>query len=464
MKVVLVSPYEIGRQPFGLAQPAAWLAEEGFDVRCVDLAVQRLDPDALAGAGLVGLYVAMHTATRLAVEVLPRIRRAAPGAHLCAFGLYAPMNATRLRTLGVDTVLGGEVEASLLALAERVRAGAAVADRHAAEPPVSLARLPFRVPDRSGLPPLSAYARLELPDGTERVVGFAEASRGCRHVCRHCPVVPVYQGRFRVVPREVVLADVRNQVAAGAGHVSFGDPDFLNGPTHARKLVRAMHAEFPALTWDAVVKIEHLVAHAEVLPELAANGCLFLTSAVESVDDAVLERLDKGHTDADFARAVTLTRDAGIALAPTFVPFTPWTTVAGYVRLLERLIELRVVEAVPPVQLAIRLLVPAGSWLLRLPGFEAMLEPFDPERLGHPWHHPEPAVDALQERVQALAEAADAAGEPRRETFARIREAAWAALGEPPPPLPADVGAPVPRLSEAWYCCAEPTERQLAAI
>ena len=194
--------------------------------------------------------------------------------------------------------------------------------------------MPFVTPKRDGLPPLSRYAHLVLPGGGTRTMGFTESSRGCKHLCRHCPVVPVYHGRFRAVPVAVVLEDVAGQVAAGAEHVSFGDPDFFNGPTHALRVVRALHERFPGLTYDATIKIEHLIAHAGLLPELAATGCLFLTSAVESVDDRILDHLDKGHTRADFERAAGLVREAGIALAPTFVPFTPWTTLEGYVELL----------------------------------------------------------------------------------------------------------------------------------
>ena len=102
------------------------------------------------------------------------------------------------------------------------------------------------MPDRTGLPPLSKYATLQMPDGERRLVGYTEASRGCRHLCRHCPVVPIYNGQFRVVQPEVVLADVAAQVAAGAEHITFGDPDFFNGPTHAMRIVAALHAEHPA--------------------------------------------------------------------------------------------------------------------------------------------------------------------------------------------------------------------------
>ena len=459
--IVLVSPYELGRQPFGLAEPARWLADAGFDVRCCDLSIERLPADALAAADMVAIYLPMHTATRIAFEVLPRIQAMAPRAVLCAYGLYAPVNARGLRRLGVDTAIGGEYEPHLLALAERVRAG---------EPDPALgvvedtAKIAFRTPLRDALPPLHRYAGLMMPDGTSRALGFVEASRGCKHLCRHCPVVPVYGGRFRIVPVDVVIGDVAQQVAMGAEHISFGDPDFLNGPTHALRVVRALHDAFPQLTYDVTVKIEHIVRYSGHIETLAGTGCLFVLSAVESVDDAILARLAKGHTARDFERAVAITRAAGLHLTPTFVPFTPWTTVAGYRALLERLVELRLVESVPAVQLSIRLLVPAGSHLFEIEGFERLVEAFDDDMLGYPWRHPDPAVDALQARIQALAEAAADSPEPRRATFERIWRYVHEALGETPPALPDDVGAPIPMHSEPWYCCAEPTASQLAAV
>lgn len=457
MKVVLINPYEIGRQPFGLAEPAAWLVRAGCDVYCIDLSLQKLEPEVLAGADLVAVYVAMHTATRIAAAAVPRIRELAPGAHVCIYGLYAPMNEVLFRSIGVGTVLGGEVEPALVSLIERLRDGKTVQT----EPVVSTAKIEFLVPDRAGLPAIARYAQLLQPGGDNRLVGFAEGSRGCKHLCRHCPIVPVYEGKFRIVPVEVVMADIRQQVAAGAQHISFGDPDFLNGPTHARKLVRALHAEFPQLSYDATIKVQHLLEHADLLPELKRTGCLFITSAVESVDDSVLEKLAKQHSNADFGRAVELLRAAGIALAPTFVPFSPWTTLDGYLDLLRRLVELALVESVPPIQLAIRLLVPQGSELLKLPDFRAHLDVFDPRTLGYPWHHADARVDALQQQIQAWVAEAEAASLPRRAIFERIWELAHAAAGQATPPLPARLGDAIPRLSEPWYCCAEPTDEQL---
>ncbi|TCV85911.1 radical SAM superfamily enzyme YgiQ (UPF0313 family) [Sulfurirhabdus autotrophica] len=462
-KVVLINPYELGRQPFALAEPAAWLKQDGFNVQCIDLSLQKLDPSFLVGAKLVALYVGMHTATRIAVEAIPRIRELLPEAHLCVYGLYAPMNEALLRGLGVKTILGGECEPALLSLAQRLRAGEACDVQ--TEPVVNLSKIEFMTPDRSGLPRLHRYAHLILPDGGKKMLGFIEASRGCKHLCRHCPVVPVYQGKFRIVPVDVVMADILQQVQAGAGHISFGDPDFFNGPTHAMKVITAMHTKFPNVSFDATIKIQHIIEHAELLPKLRGAGCLFITAAVESVDEKVLDYLAKNHTRADFERALELCRESGIFMAPTFVPFTPWTTLEGYLDLLSTLLRLKLVEAVPPIQLCIRLLIPEGSYLLQLPGFMQMIKPFDAKLLGYPWQHQDPRVDVLQQALQVCAAKGEEAEMPRSEIFAQIWQLTHEALGIAVPPLTkAEFGETIAHLSEPWYCCAEPTEQQLQSF
>jgi radical SAM superfamily enzyme YgiQ (UPF0313 family) len=460
MQALLISTYELGRQPFGLASPAAWLRARGWAVACADLAKERLRDDLADDADLIAFHLQMHTATRLAGPVIARLRARRPDARFCAYGLYAPLNADWLHALGVDDVFAGEFEGDLAALADRL-AGSAGPDAATAGPRVP--RLRLLVPDRTGLPPLQRYATLVMPDGSRKVVGSTEASRGCRHLCRHCPVVPVYEGQFRIVPPDVVLEDVANQVAAGARHVTFGDPDFFNGPTHAMRIVDGMHARFPGVTYDVTVKIEHLRQHRDLLPRLRDTGCLFITSAVESVDDVVLARLEKGHTRADFVETVRVCRDAGVTLVPTFVAFHPWLTLGGYADLLDTIAALDLVERVAPIQLAIRLLVPQGSRMLDLPELRPHLRGFDPATLAYRWTHPDPRVDALHGEVSGIV-GANAAGN-RRELFGTIHALACARAGrQNPPPPPAAAEGAVPYVDEPWYCCAEPNPDALRVI
>jgi radical SAM superfamily enzyme YgiQ (UPF0313 family) len=466
VNIVLISTYELGRQPFGLASPAAWLRKRGHQVVALDLARQSLDESAVRNAGLMAIYLPMHTATRLAAQLIPSLRQHNPNAHLCCYGLYAPMNVDYLRSLGVGTILGGEFEAGLAHLAQRLTSDGGQKLDQQPEPFISLVRLPFEVPDRSGLPSIEKYAHLIVPGDGYRVVGSTEASRGCKHLCRHCPIVPVYKGIFRIVNRKVVLEDIRRQVAAGAQHISFGDPDFFNGIRHALELVEEFHREFPAVTYDVTIKIEHLRKYQQYLPKLRDTGCLFVTSAVESVDDAVLDFLDKHHTRQDFLHVVKTFRELGMTLHPTFVPFTPWTTLDAYLDLLGSLEEQALIENVAPIQLAIRLLIPEGSRMLELEEVRRVIEPFDAKSLAYPWKNADPRVDALSTIVREIAVEAEQRKESRSVTFESIWKATHAAVGWSAPTLAAALGTAsgVPFLSEPWYCCAEPTTDQLVSI
>ena len=465
--VLLLACYELGHQPLSLAWPAAVLRAAGFGVRAVDLSVDPLPRGAAAQARFVGISVPMHTALRLGVRAAAEVRAFNPEAHICFFGLYAWLNADYLLANGADSVLAGEAEAALV---ERVaEVVGTTADRRplaaqggprttdgrpratADQRPVpQLVRLALPTPDRRDLPPLARYARY-LEGGRAHLSGYVEASRGCLHTCRHCPVVPVYNGRFFVVPAEAVLADVRQQVAAGAEHITFGDPDFLNGPGHVLKIARALHTEFPRLTFDFTTKVEHILQHHALFPELRALGASFVISAFESVSAEVLRRLHKGHTAADMDAALSVLADAGLPVQPTWLPFTPWTTLDDYLALLAWIRDRDLIAHVPAVQLSIRLLVPPGSALLEEPDTAAWLGPLDAANFTWTWRNPDPCVDELQQRVAGLAERA---GDDADAAFAAIERLAYGMAGRrPPEPVRRAHHNPAPpRLTEDWFC------------
>lgn len=450
MKLVLLSCYELGHQPMGLALPLAFLERAGYTPIAQDLALEHLDDELIRTADFVGISVPMHTALRIGVRVAARIRALNARAHVCFFGLYAPLNESYLRANGADSVLGGEYEAELVALVDRL---ADIDQRRPTSAPVVLDKLAFPVPRRVHLPVLRRYAKLVI-DGHERVAGYTETSRGCRHLCRHCPIPPVYGGRFFVIDRATVLADIASQIEAGARHITFGDPDFFNGPRHGMEVLRELHRRWPTVTFDVTIKVSHLLARQAYLPELAALGCAFVVCAVESIADRVLARLDKGHTRADVEQVLALTRAAGLVLRPTFLPFTPWTSLEQLAELVDFIEREDLIDCVDPVQLSVRLLVPPGSLLLDAdtrPDFGEL----DAAALSHVWTHPDPRVDQLQREIARIVEAAAASAEPTDATFAQIRACVYAACGRPEAPsarAPRPTRAPAPRLTEPWFC------------
>jgi len=468
--ILLVSCYELGHQPIGIALPMGFLEQAGYAPASLDIAVEKVDLERITHARFVGISVPMHTALRLGVRVAELVRETNPSSHVCFYGLYASLNAEYLLNYVADSVIGGEYEAPLVQLIEALEQGDSLANVEGVSHRGKiigphLTRLPFAVPSRTGLPALERYAHLERA-GAQHVVGYVEASRGCLHLCLHCPIVPVYEGRFFIVPAEVILEDIRRQVMAGATHITFGDPDFLNGPGHSLSIVRAMHAEFPHVTFDFTAKIEHILKHRLIFPELGSLGCLFVISAVESFSDLVLAKLEKGHTRADVFAALEIVRQAGITLRASLVPFTPWATFDDYLELFDIVESHDLIDATDAVQYTIRLLIPPGSALLARSDIHRFLGPLDQAGFQYRWTHPDPRMDKLHQEVSAVVEAAARTGEDPVATFDRLRATAYRFTDrQPPAPTAArtqsyDRRRP-PRLTEPWFCCAEPTESQL---
>ena len=452
-QVLLISTYEQGHQPLGLAAPAAALRARGHTVRCSDLSVETPPPGIFAEAELIALSAPMHTAARLALALARRIRLAAPHAHLTFYGLYASALSAQGREQGLaDSVIGGEYLDALVALADTLATGGTVSRVPGLGDTPGFSRTAWPLPERRDLPSLERYAHLEL-DGELRPAGYVEATHGCAHQCRHCPITPVYAGRLRLMDAPTVLADIDQQVSMGAQHITFGDPDFFNAVPHSLAIVRQMHSRHPALTFDATIKVEHLLEHAHLLPQLPDLGCVFVTSAFESVDDALLARLDKGHTRADMERALALAARTGVTLRPTWLAFTPWTSLEDFQALLHFVRDQNLVSNVPAVQYALRLLLPPGSPLLDDTRALGVLGEFDAERLTYTWTHPDPRMEALHARLADLAADDATANVDASQSFTKIYALASQALGrndaEPARP---HAHRPVPGLTEAWFC------------
>ncbi len=431
-RVLLISTYEQGHQPLGIAAPAAALRAAGHDVRALDLAVDTVSSDALAEladeADLIGISTPMHTAARLGIRVARQL------AHLSDRIVFYGLAANSLRDLGIGRAISGDTDPQLVNIANgETAASAPIFDRE-----------PRLVPDRSLLPSLDRYARYMDSGGAAHLAGYVETTRGCAHRCTHCPLTPIYAGRLRLNGIQAVLADIEQQVRAGAEHITFGDPDFLNAPELALEILRSSAETHPTLTYDATIKVEHLLDHRALLPKLAELGVTFITSAFESVDDQLLSILDKGHSAADLGMALELTSAAGIVLRPTWLPFTPWTEPEHYLKLLEFIETRQLVDLTPPVQLGLRLLAPTDSPLVEPMREMGALVDYDVDGLTWHWRHADERMDDLQSQVATLAE--------QDASYSQIKRVACEALGVAPWP---DVDSPHvhrPGLTEDWFC------------
>jgi radical SAM superfamily enzyme YgiQ (UPF0313 family) len=450
VRVLLVSTYELGHQPLHVASPAAALRAAGHDVRTLDTSVEEWDPALVDWAHAVAFSVPMHTAMRLAIRGAEAVKARRPDLPVCFYGLYATVKGP------ADHVIAGEYEPGLLAWTGDV----------AVESGTSLTRQRFELPVRASLPSLESYARLVIGP-SERLVGYVEATHGCAHRCRHCPVPVVYDGRTRRVPVDVVLDDVAQLARAGAEHITFGDPDFLNRWAHSMQIVSQLHERFPDVTFDITTKVEHVLRYADLVPQLAASGCIFVVSAFECVNDEILRYLDKGHTADEAARATELLRSHGIEVRPSWLPFMPWTSVEDIADILDFVVRNDLVANVDPVQYTIKLLVPKGSLMLSVPEMAPYLGAYDPDKLSYSWRAADERTVSLQERIADLVEDEQARGLQAGVIFCDVRDVVYEAAGR----IANDRGAilasslaPRPRLTEPWFCCAEPTTGQFESV
>ena len=396
---------------------------------------------------------------------LARRLRELVDARIVFYGLYASelhehLAGNRL----ADAVFGGEYEQGLGDYADALSGGRLLEGQPdgfagSGSSPI-FPRQRYLLPDRGGLPALDAYARFDPGDGDLRLAGYVEATRGCAHRCTHCPVTPTYGGRLRLVQPEVVLADIDQLVELGAQHITFGDPDFLNATGHAEQITSQLHARHPDLSFDATIKVEHLIAHEALLAPFRDRGLAFVTSAFESVDDALLQRLEKGHTRADMDRVMDDARGHRVPLRPTWLPFTPWTAPQDLLNILAFVADHGLIDHVQPVQYALRLLLPPGSPLIAQADAEAALTGFDAGGLTYTWVHPEPAMDQLQRSLAAYTSRAATACDhdedylPTRQQFDTIAAMAREALGGSRRYRSGldRVSPGVPGLTEDWFC------------
>ncbi len=439
--VLLISCYELGHRPIGLIRPLQSLKAAGFAPDVIDIAVEPLDTEKVAQARFIGISVPMHTALRLGVHLVHRIRQINRDVSVCMYGLYATLNADYLLSHGVDFCIANTESRELIGLIE------------------SLGKKKQITTDDNGisvgkLSPLEVYAQFE-DVGEKRIVGYTETTHGCKHLCTHCPIPPIYNGKFSVIDRDTVLAEIQEQVSQGATHITFGDPDFLNGPMHGLRILRAMHDAFPNLTFDFTTKVEHILKHRKHFPEFAQLGCRFIISAVESLSDTVLTVLEKHHTRDDVKTALDIVHGAGIALRPTWVPFTPWTTLDDYLEILQFVDTHRLGYHVDPVQYAVRLLIPPGSYLLNRPETKVLSLTLDEAAFSYTWVHSDVRMDELHKTVNTLVENDVRAGVDTLETFYRI----WALATDmqhssrhTPLYRSKEAHPPAPRITEAWFC------------
>ena len=440
MKILLTSFYDLGKQPKIIAEIVDRYNSSEIDFDFFDFSVEDQNID-LENYDVLGIYAPMHTATILSIEYIKD--KKLPN-KMFTFGLYGSV----LEDFNSSIRYIKDIESDELSLFLEIN------DDHQFS-------LKNNIPNRQIFPDISNYAH--LVDGSNNLIaGSVETTYGCKHSCTHCPVPISFNGSFKTYSLEKIVSDVKNQVNQGAKHISFNDPDFFNGPIHALKILESLNEKFPSITYDSTIKVEHIIKYKKYFKELSSLNMVFVISAFETTNDLVLSILEKNHTSHDLNNSIEISQDFGIDIRPTWMPFSPWTELndlSNIVKLIEKY-ELR--ETVDPIQLTIKLLIPKHSLIIKKPEINKYLGNYEKNSLSFKWEYENNDVEKLQSSLFDFI-LNNSELDEHKQYLGMVNIIEKCTDTKLLTNSSYDFKN-VPKLSETWFCCAEPSKIQLESI
>ena len=440
MKILLLSFYDLGKQPKIISELYNKLDNGSNQIDVVDYSIEEKNLT-LDNYDVLGIYASMHTASVLAEQYLRD--RKLPN-KLFVFGLYANVFSEMFSNFqSIHSFDSDELESLL-----EVQLNPNYSFKHS-------------VPDRTILPSITDYSH--IVDGSNNLIaGSVETTYGCKHECTHCPVPIEFKGMFKTFGTEKIITDVTNQVEEGAKHISFNDPDFFNGPKHALKILQLLNEKHPSITYDSTIKVEHILKYPDYFQELKNLNMLFVISAFETTNDHVLNILQKNHSFNDLNKAVELSLENKIDIRPTWMPFSPWTEQNDLISIIKLIENYKLRETVDPIQLTIKLLVPKNSLILKRPEMKEYLLDYDPSSFSYAWKYKFPNIDNIQNELFTYVLQHESENEYAQ--YLGLVDILESHTNETLLNSEKYSQRIVPKLSETWFCCAEPNKIQLDRI
>ena len=440
MKILLLSFYDLGKQPKIISELYKKLDNGSNQIDVVDYSIEEKNLT-LDNYDVLGIYASMHTASVLAEQYLRD--RKLPN-KLFVFGLYANVFSEMFSNFqSIHSFDSDELESLL-----EVQLNPNYSFKHS-------------VPDRTILPSITDYSH--IVDGSNNLIaGSVETTYGCKHECTHCPVPIEFKGMFKTFGTEKIITDVTNQVEEGAKHISFNDPDFFNGPKHALKILQLLNEKHPSITYDSTIKVEHILKYPDYFQELKNLNMLFVISAFETTNDHVLNILQKNHSSNDLNKAVELSLENNIDIRPTWMPFSPWTEQNDLISIIKLIENYKLRETVDPIQLTIKLLVPKNSLILKRPEMKEYLLDYDPASFSYAWKYKFPNIDNIQNELFTYVLQHESENEYAQ--YLGLVDILESHTNETLLNSEKYSQRIVPKLSETWFCCAEPNKIQLDRI
>lgn len=265
------------------------------------------------------------------------------GAHVTVYPLEA------LERGSIDYVVMGEGEDRMVALLKAISSGAGAAIQGVVGGPEDLHRLKpnpkapigFIEPlDRLALPAydlvdLDAYFSVAARGYSPRYREWGKkpmsllTSRGCPHQCVFCSIQTTMGYKFRHHSLDYISGHIRHLIDQyGVDFIHFEDDNFTHEPDRYDRIVDFLLTLKPKIKWDTPNGVRGDTWTFERVMRAKESGCQFLTVAIESavqrvVDHVVRKRLDLAKVD----DMMTYCKEAGLRLHAFYIIGFPGETV-----------------------------------------------------------------------------------------------------------------------------------------
>ena len=137
---------------------------------------------------------------------------------------------------------------------------------------------------------------------------------GCPFRCRFC-IMSNLGFKFRSV--ENVIAELKHIKSLGINEIYFDDQTFGVNRIRAKELCNAMLANDLQMKWSCFSRVD--LMDEEVLLEMKNAGCHTIMFGVESSNEEILRKYEKGFTIAQVEKTFALCRKLGIRTLATFM-------------------------------------------------------------------------------------------------------------------------------------------------
>lgn len=338
MKLLLINPpypfEESPSPPFGLISLAAYLRENGVDVKILDYIISPLEVGALEKeldifapdiVGATGVTMNVNKA----ISILAHVKRHRPSAITVMGGPHATFDAEAL--LGgrahLDYIVRGEGEITALELINSLGKGNEE----------SVAGLSFRRggmiihnPDRPfindiNILPKPARDLVEL--AKYRALGLPinmVTSRGCPFECVFCVGSKMVGRKVRYFSVDRVVDEFEMLSRMGFRQINIVDDLFTSHKERCMKICDGILSKNINHEWTAFARVDTVTP--ELLAKMREAGCTTLCFGIESGNQKILDTVKK-KTSLDMCRkAIAMCSDAGISPMTSYILGLPGET------------------------------------------------------------------------------------------------------------------------------------------